>query len=163
MMAAVTKSNNRLPLVPFGFSSTLTMCYFEFVHHDCGHVVPRRYSYCHFARNDPFHSCFSVKIGKRHWPPPNFPVPPGKCENCLKAEDPQPGHISSRPMLSRPHSHGAMSPAQADFEYAPPPQHMQSGHMPPEYSRQPQSMYQEPMQMDHPEPFQQSSSPTQQH
>ncbi|KAI0425952.1 hypothetical protein F5Y09DRAFT_346176 [Xylaria sp. FL1042] len=38
------------------------MCDFEEFVFICNHSVTRLKSHCHFARNDPNHQCFSVKV-----------------------------------------------------------------------------------------------------
>lgn len=43
------------------------MCQFERISYRCTHIVMRRYKYCHFSRNDPFHACFGVKVLDREW------------------------------------------------------------------------------------------------
>ena len=43
------------------------MCNFEQITYQCRHQIFRRFSYCHFARNDPVHACFGVKVLKREW------------------------------------------------------------------------------------------------
>ncbi|OHE93849.1 hypothetical protein CORC01_10870 [Colletotrichum orchidophilum] len=44
------------------------MCDYEELFFPCEHSASRKKSYCHFARNDPMHQCFSVKILKKVWP-----------------------------------------------------------------------------------------------
>ncbi|TQN66051.1 hypothetical protein CSHISOI_09425 [Colletotrichum shisoi] len=41
------------------------MCEFEEFLFACNHSVVKKKSYCHFARNDPIHQCFGVKVLKR--------------------------------------------------------------------------------------------------
>jgi hypothetical protein len=33
----------------------------------CGHLTTQFLDYCHFARTDPFHQCFGVKVIKNTW------------------------------------------------------------------------------------------------
>lgn len=59
------------------------MCYFDLIKYGlCGHHVYRRCSYCHFARNDPYHACFGVKVLKRVWNQDNT-----SCEDCAPKSD----------------------------------------------------------------------------
>ncbi|GJC99509.1 hypothetical protein ColKHC_08335 [Colletotrichum higginsianum] len=55
------------------------MCEFEEFLFSCRHSVVKKKSYCHFARNDPNHQCFSVKVLKNTW----FQGVP--CDNCITA------------------------------------------------------------------------------
>ncbi|OBT71386.1 hypothetical protein VF21_09492 [Pseudogymnoascus sp. 05NY08] len=43
------------------------MCDYEQFLFTCGHSPIRRSSYCHTARVDDLHQCFSVKVLKRVW------------------------------------------------------------------------------------------------
>ncbi|PSS27579.1 hypothetical protein M430DRAFT_32262 [Amorphotheca resinae ATCC 22711] len=43
------------------------MCDYEEFHYACGHVTSQLLSYCHFARCDPYHQCFGVKVTKQAW------------------------------------------------------------------------------------------------
>lgn len=44
------------------------MCDWEvFQYTECSHEIMKRLSYCHFARNDPYHQCFGVKVVKNRW------------------------------------------------------------------------------------------------
>ncbi|KAI1273779.1 hypothetical protein F5Y07DRAFT_402054 [Xylaria sp. FL0933] len=56
------------------------MCDYEEFLFVCGHSVTRLKSHCHFARNDPNHQCFSVKVLKCSWYQQST-----LCENCLRA------------------------------------------------------------------------------
>ncbi|KAK8113631.1 uncharacterized protein PG998_001877 [Apiospora kogelbergensis] len=44
------------------------MCDYEEFIFDCEHSVVRLKSHCHFARNDPNHECFGVKVLRHSWP-----------------------------------------------------------------------------------------------
>jgi hypothetical protein len=65
----------------FYASNTLpeTMCDHETFRFTCGHSLTQLLSYCHFARNDPYHQCFGVKVIKKQWSKP-FP-----CQMCREA------------------------------------------------------------------------------
>ncbi|KAA8893549.1 hypothetical protein FN846DRAFT_787803 [Sphaerosporella brunnea] len=55
------------------------MCGFEKTTYTlCGHSFRRLVTYCHFARNDPFHQCFGVQTTKRV-----VVVTDQKCPECL--------------------------------------------------------------------------------
>jgi hypothetical protein len=43
------------------------MCEYEQFVYTCGHTPIRRSSYCHSARCDDAHQCFSVKVLKKVW------------------------------------------------------------------------------------------------
>jgi hypothetical protein len=43
------------------------MCDFEEFEFLCGHKAKKLLSYCHSARVDPSHQCFSVKVVKHSW------------------------------------------------------------------------------------------------
>ena len=49
---------------PSPFPISTTMCNWEDIIYPCGHEETRRMSYCHFARNDPWHNCFGVQVTK---------------------------------------------------------------------------------------------------
>ncbi|KAK7454204.1 hypothetical protein CaCOL14_005670 [Colletotrichum acutatum] len=53
------------------------MCDWEEFLFTCHHSVLRLKSYCHFARNDPGHQCFGVKVLRNSW---QQSVP---CDNCI--------------------------------------------------------------------------------
>ncbi|KAF2427794.1 hypothetical protein EJ08DRAFT_577285, partial [Tothia fuscella] len=36
------------------------MCQYEQINYACGHSPRRLHKHCHFARNDPSHSCFGA-------------------------------------------------------------------------------------------------------
>lgn len=55
------------------------MCYFELITFRCRHQVHRRFSHCHFARNDPFHDCVGVKQLKRKWYQAD-----ADCDDCIQ-------------------------------------------------------------------------------
>ncbi|KXH46824.1 hypothetical protein CNYM01_13153 [Colletotrichum nymphaeae SA-01] len=55
------------------------MCDWEEFLFTCNHSVLRLKSYCHFARNDPGHQCFGVKVLRNSW---QQSVP---CDNCILA------------------------------------------------------------------------------
>ncbi|KAL8712226.1 MAG: hypothetical protein Q9220_003377 [cf. Caloplaca sp. 1 TL-2023] len=59
------------------------MCYFERITFRCRHQVYRRFSYCHFARNDPVHACFGVKVVKREWTQGQE-----DCDECIYQREP---------------------------------------------------------------------------
>ncbi|KXH54477.1 hypothetical protein CSAL01_00633 [Colletotrichum salicis] len=61
------------------------MCDWEEFLFTCNHSVLRLKSYCHFARNDPGHQCFGVKVLRNSW---QQSVP---CDNCILAWQDQ-GH-----------------------------------------------------------------------
>ncbi|WJG35323.1 uncharacterized protein FOBCDRAFT_223142 [Fusarium oxysporum Fo47] len=52
------------------------MCDWEEFLFACNHSTLRLKSYCHFARNDPNHQCFGVKVLRKSW---RQCVP---CDNC---------------------------------------------------------------------------------
>lgn len=39
----------------------------EFQFTECSHSSSKLLSYCHFARTDPYHQCFGVKVTKHTW------------------------------------------------------------------------------------------------
>lgn len=43
------------------------MCDWEEFLFICNHSIFRLKSYCHFARNDPYHQCFGVKVLRNSW------------------------------------------------------------------------------------------------
>lgn len=43
------------------------MCDWEEFLFQCNHSTLRLKSYCHFARNDPYHQCFGVKVLRNSW------------------------------------------------------------------------------------------------
>jgi hypothetical protein len=55
------------------------MCDWEDFHFSCGHHSSRLLSYCHFARTDPYHQCFGVKVLKHTW------VQNVVCQSCADA------------------------------------------------------------------------------
>jgi hypothetical protein len=55
------------------------MCDWEEFQFVCGHNSSRLLSYCHFARTDPYHQCFGVKVIKHTW------VQNVACQPCLDA------------------------------------------------------------------------------
>ncbi|KAK2038100.1 hypothetical protein LZ31DRAFT_139336 [Colletotrichum somersetense] len=55
------------------------MCDWEEFLFTCNHSIVRLKSYCHFARNDPNHQCFGVKVLRNSWRQ-NVP-----CDNCISA------------------------------------------------------------------------------
>ena len=55
------------------------MCDWEEFLFTCNHSALRIKSYCHFARNDPFHQCFGVKVLRHSW------QQSGACDECLAA------------------------------------------------------------------------------
>ncbi|KAL8810472.1 MAG: hypothetical protein Q9223_002406 [Gallowayella weberi] len=59
-----------------------TMCNFESITYHCRHQIFRRYSYCHFARNDPVHACFGVKVLKREWNQDHE-----DCDDCIRQRE----------------------------------------------------------------------------
>ncbi|KAH8912009.1 hypothetical protein BR93DRAFT_963221 [Coniochaeta sp. PMI_546] len=59
------------------------MCDMEEFLFTCGHNTFRLKSYCHFARNDPNHQCFGVKVLRATWRQTN------QCELCRTGQ-PQP-------------------------------------------------------------------------
>ncbi|KAL8847514.1 MAG: hypothetical protein Q9221_007442 [Calogaya cf. arnoldii] len=59
--------------------TNLKMCNFEQITYHCRHQIIRRYSYCHFARNDPVHACFGVKVLKREWYQDQ-----ADCDDCIR-------------------------------------------------------------------------------
>ncbi|KAK8231424.1 hypothetical protein HDK77DRAFT_485630 [Phyllosticta capitalensis] len=61
-----------------------TMCQYEAIHFNCGHVCRRLIKYCHFARNDPNHQCFGAWSIKREWRQPYE-----NCHACVAAGLPQ--------------------------------------------------------------------------
>ncbi|PHH90429.1 hypothetical protein CDD83_3666 [Cordyceps sp. RAO-2017] len=46
---------------------TDTMCDWEEFLYSCNHSVLRLKSYCHFARNEPDHQCYGVKVLRNSW------------------------------------------------------------------------------------------------
>ncbi|OLN85867.1 hypothetical protein CCHL11_05398 [Colletotrichum chlorophyti] len=55
------------------------MCDWEEFLFTCNHSILRLKSYCHFARNDPNHQCFGVKVLRNSWRQ-NVP-----CDDCISA------------------------------------------------------------------------------
>lgn len=55
------------------------MCDYEDFQFICGHSTARLLSYCHFARTDPYHQCFSVKVIRNTW------VQSVACQACVEA------------------------------------------------------------------------------
>ncbi|CZT49439.1 uncharacterized protein RSE6_10289 [Rhynchosporium secalis] len=43
------------------------MCDYEDFKFTCNHTSTKLLSYCHFARTDPYHQCFGVKVTKHTW------------------------------------------------------------------------------------------------
>ncbi|KAE9378340.1 hypothetical protein N431DRAFT_176274 [Stipitochalara longipes BDJ] len=72
---ALTVADSKADLV----QSTSTMCDWEEFQFVCGHNSSRLLSYCHFARTDPYHQCFGVKVIKHTW------VQNVACQPCLDA------------------------------------------------------------------------------
>ncbi|KAF9882052.1 hypothetical protein CkaCkLH20_00088 [Colletotrichum karsti] len=62
------------------------MCDFEEFLFTCSHSIVRLKSYCHFARNDPNHQCFSVQVLRNSWQQST------PCDNCLSAWQSPQGH-----------------------------------------------------------------------
>ncbi|KAL8724224.1 MAG: hypothetical protein Q9166_008069 [cf. Caloplaca sp. 2 TL-2023] len=58
------------------------MCNFERITYHCRHQIFRRYAYCHFARNDPVHACFGVKVLKREWDQVEE-----DCDDCIRQRE----------------------------------------------------------------------------
>ncbi|KAL9585790.1 MAG: hypothetical protein Q9212_001303 [Teloschistes hypoglaucus] len=58
------------------------MCNFEHITYNCQHETYRRISHCHFARNDPVHACFGVKVLKRGW----FQAEQD-CDDCIRQRE----------------------------------------------------------------------------
>ncbi|OWP02588.1 hypothetical protein B2J93_1892 [Marssonina coronariae] len=56
-----------------------SMCDYENFQFFCGHASSRLLSYCHFARTDPYHQCFGVKVVRHTW------VQNVACQGCLEA------------------------------------------------------------------------------
>ncbi|TRX88058.1 hypothetical protein FHL15_011060 [Xylaria flabelliformis] len=54
------------------------MCDFEEFVFECQHSVIKLKSRCHFARNDPNHQCFGVKMLRESWRQDGQ-----LCDNCL--------------------------------------------------------------------------------
>ncbi|POR39159.1 Uncharacterized protein TPAR_00631 [Tolypocladium paradoxum] len=50
-----------------GLHPSPIMCDWEEFLFICNHSVFRLKSYCHFARNDPYHQCFGVKVLRNSW------------------------------------------------------------------------------------------------
>lgn len=55
------------------------MCDYEEIVFLCGHRTKKLLSYCHFARTDPLHQCFGVKVIKATWTQ-NI-----SCQTCIDA------------------------------------------------------------------------------
>ncbi|KAJ0163540.1 hypothetical protein CTA2_2823 [Colletotrichum tanaceti] len=55
------------------------MCEFEEFLFTCQHSAVRKKTYCHFARNDPNHQCFGVKVLKKTW------LQGKPCDDCITA------------------------------------------------------------------------------
>ncbi len=55
------------------------MCDWEEFQFVCGHNSSRLLSHCHFARTDPYHQCFGVKVIRHVW------VQGVACQPCLDA------------------------------------------------------------------------------
>ncbi|KAH6680153.1 hypothetical protein B0J14DRAFT_577966 [Halenospora varia] len=43
------------------------MCDYESFYYFCPHVLEKLLSYCHFARTDPYHQCYGIKVIKNEW------------------------------------------------------------------------------------------------
>ncbi|KAM9875133.1 hypothetical protein VDGL01_10803 [Verticillium dahliae] len=71
------------------------MCDWEEFLFTCSHSIVKLKSYCHFARNDPHHQCFSVKVLRHSW---RQGVP---CEKCLLSWAPRERREYSRHRLIR--------------------------------------------------------------
>ncbi len=56
------------------------MCNYEEFLFECGHTKVQLKSYCHFARNDPYHGCYGVKVLKDTWHQGK------KCDPCIVKE-----------------------------------------------------------------------------
>ncbi|RYC61083.1 hypothetical protein CHU98_g5111 [Xylaria longipes] len=54
------------------------MCDFEEFVFECQHSVVKLKSHCHFARNDPNHQCFGVKMLRESWRQDGQ-----LCDNCV--------------------------------------------------------------------------------
>ncbi|KAF4584110.1 hypothetical protein GQ602_005483 [Ophiocordyceps camponoti-floridani] len=48
-------------------AQSFTMCDWEEFLFTCNHSALRLKSFCHFARNDPFHQCYGVKVLRNSW------------------------------------------------------------------------------------------------
>jgi hypothetical protein len=60
--------------------TNFSMCSYEENTYACGHVLKRLVKHCHFARNDPAHSCFGAwTISKYN----NLPTE--NCPDCIKS------------------------------------------------------------------------------
>ncbi|GKT50358.1 uncharacterized protein ColSpa_10539 [Colletotrichum spaethianum] len=67
------------------------MCDWEEFLFTCNHSIVRLKSYCHFARNDPNHQCFGVKVLRNSW---QQSVP---CNNCISVwQDQERSHFVAR-------------------------------------------------------------------
>ncbi|RDA93636.1 hypothetical protein CP533_4918 [Ophiocordyceps camponoti-saundersi (nom. inval.)] len=53
------------------------MCDWEEFLFTCNHSALRLKSFCHFARNDPYHQCYGVKVLRNSWNQGKL------CDNCL--------------------------------------------------------------------------------
>ncbi|KAL0942506.1 uncharacterized protein CTRU02_200392 [Colletotrichum truncatum] len=62
------------------------MCDFEEFLFTCEHSTVRLKSYCHFARNDPNHQCFGVKVLRNSWQQST------PCDNCVSNWQPRQSH-----------------------------------------------------------------------
>lgn len=54
------------------------MCNFELATYRCAHQKHNRIAYCHSARNDPYHQCFSVRCLKRE-----ITINDADCDKCV--------------------------------------------------------------------------------
>lgn len=61
------------------FPSSSIMCDWEEFQFVCGHTAERLLSHCHFARTDPYHQCYGVKVIKNAW------VQRVACQSCIDA------------------------------------------------------------------------------
>ena len=62
------QQNSYLHIIKDTLQNLVNMCdYEDFQYTKCCHIITKRLSYCHFARNDPWHQCFGVKVTKHTW------------------------------------------------------------------------------------------------
>jgi hypothetical protein len=56
------------------------MCAFDLFEYGCGHGTKKVHKHCHFARNDPAHSCYGAWTIHA-----TYPVPHQNCGLCMRA------------------------------------------------------------------------------
>ncbi|RDA83558.1 hypothetical protein CP532_5354 [Ophiocordyceps camponoti-leonardi (nom. inval.)] len=65
------------------------MCDFEEFLFTCNHSAFRLKSFCHFARNDPYHQCYGVKVLRNSWQQGKL------CDDCLAERQRQASQVQA--------------------------------------------------------------------